>query len=333
MQLGKVEDEFRCQECGTVATTAPVLAEDGFIYHKGCAKSCLSFKGGRTTFKSPVTGQVKGGTLISSKTIEWSIKLLQQNKSTSEQDEEVADIIMKAKLGEVQCMGTLGRWLLFGERSGVDIDVKSGFEWISRAHGENNLEATAYYGHCLIRGLGTEKSKEDGFEALCDAASGGSGDGKDFAAWTLGFCYQKGLHGFKQDAKKATKWMNKVANKPDVSVQKKIWDGYDLFSDEDGSQSINTLERPTPSTCGDVGKNMLFNYDYSATTATTISTKDHTSDSNVPLMGVDLLSTTKAQCEQCSNYFERKDLFGSTCQNCALNDFKSFSYLPSGLDD
>jgi TPR repeat protein len=84
----------------------------------------------------------------------------------------------------------MGRWHLFGEQPSVEVDVKLGFELVKEAHEMNNIEATAYYGHCLIRGLGVEKNKTDGYELLVDATGEGSGAGKDFAAYTLGFCYR-----------------------------------------------------------------------------------------------------------------------------------------------
>jgi hypothetical protein len=142
-----------------------------------------------------MTNTVIGGTLITSKIVETTISYLRSPEKCStigdsNLDECIADTVVLAKTGSAQHMAILGRWHLFGEQPSVEVDVKLGFELVKEAHEMNNIEATAYYGHCLIRGLGVEKNKTDGYELLVDATGEGSGAGKDFAAYTLGFCYR-----------------------------------------------------------------------------------------------------------------------------------------------
>lgn len=95
--------------CSSIATQ-PVVAQDGFIYHKDCANDFLQTEFGKTSFISQVTGKVVGGTLIP--LVEPAIQLFQQckTKETKDEDEGVVDTIMKAKLGDTQCMALLGEY-------------------------------------------------------------------------------------------------------------------------------------------------------------------------------------------------------------------------------
>ena len=171
---------FICPVCQGLAATQPVLAEDGFIYHDLCIKEYIDTK--NHTLSSPMKGIIYGSTLITLKAFEPTIKILETCEEpidgNNHQDEQIADTIMKARLGDLQHMATLGRWHLFGEQAGVERNVSYGFQLVEKAHEGGNIEATAYYGHCLIRGLGTEKNKTEAYEALVDAHSEGSGDGK-----------------------------------------------------------------------------------------------------------------------------------------------------------
>jgi hypothetical protein len=334
-----IEPEFTCPVCRTLAATQPIIAEDGFIYHKDCSKDFLQnmAENGKVTFISPMTGEVKGGTFISSKVIESTINLLHQCESTpistDESDEEVADTMVKAKLGDTHHMAVLGRWHLFGEKQGVPIDVKYGFELVKKAHEQHCIEATAYYGHCLIRGLGTDKNFKDGKDALVDAACEGSGDGRDFAAYTLGFCCKNNMHGFKEDKKKAKKWLNKVLHMPDTN---KIWQGYEFKDDEDSSdgqqtQALSDQSSPLPlpnKNDQDTGAKLLFDDNHTAVTMATASTIGNSSYSQPHSYFIGLSDNRKNRCEVCLKSFELKDMFGTRCYACADNELNSkFRYL------
>ena len=189
-----IKVNFVCPLCQALASPQPVLAEDGFIYHYKCIS--IQHKDDDAYRISPMTGARMGSSLVSSQSIKSTIEKLLSDQcnctgENDEQSEKVAEIMIQAKLGDAQCMATLGRWHLFGEQQGVEIHIKCGFDLVKSAHEKNNIEASAYYGHCLVRGLGVTKNKSEGFELLVDAACEGKGEGKDFAAYTLGYCYKK----------------------------------------------------------------------------------------------------------------------------------------------
>ena len=192
MDPERIKVNFICPLCQVVASPDPVLCEDGFIYHDKCFTT--QRKEDETYILSPMTGAQIGSTLVNSQSIASTIdKFLDQYNYTGEnknQAEQLAEITIKAELHVSAAMATLGRWHLFGEQQGVVENIKYGFELVKKAHEKHNIEASAYYGHCLVRGLGVEKNKSEGFELLVDAACEGTGQGKDFAAYTLGFCYK-----------------------------------------------------------------------------------------------------------------------------------------------
>ena len=106
MDSTKVEIEFICPVCSSVATEQPVLAEDGFIYHKECANDCTQ---PNNSYLSQVTGRVVGGLLIS--LVKPATELLQPCKDVSTDDsEEVLDTKMKAQLNDPQSMARLGEY-------------------------------------------------------------------------------------------------------------------------------------------------------------------------------------------------------------------------------
>lgn len=157
MDRDSVRLHFICPVCQSLPLTEPVLAADGFIYHKECIKHDDHYKD--KCLISPMTGKEVKSTLIESKSIKATVSALEecegQNEAVNEKnvhDETISEIKMKARLGDAPSMATLGRWYLFGEKEGVDKDVRSGCDLVRRATDEGNLEAGAYYGHCLIRG-------------------------------------------------------------------------------------------------------------------------------------------------------------------------------------
>lgn len=335
MESTLIEPEFTCPVCRTLAGTHPIIAEDGFIYHKECAKDFLHTKDSDVTFTSPMTGEVKGGTFITSKVIETTINLLQQLESNPTNadgsDEDVEDTIMKAKLGDTYHMAVLGRWHLFGEKQGVELDVNRGYELVRKSHEQHCIEGTAYYGHCLIRGLGTDKNFEVGKAALVDAAcEAPSGDAKDFAAYTLGFCRKNNMHGFKEDTKKAQKWLKRVVNMPDKN---KIWEGYDFKDDNDEEETQASADQssilPSPKNDQDMSTKRLFDDNHTVATMLTASSNGNSLYSQPQssyFLG--LSDNARKECEVCLKSFELKGMFGTRCLTCADNEWDSkFRYL------
>jgi TPR repeat protein len=157
-----------------------VLAEDGFIYHKECIKKYIHPE--TAVLISPMTGEELGCRLIFSRTIESTLEDLEKCERdcmdvNKEIDKKVSETILNAKIGDLTSMTTLGRWYLFGEQQGIGKDEPRGYDLVKRA-AEGNDEAKAYLGHCLIRGLGVEKNKQEGYILLVETATDGRGVGR-----------------------------------------------------------------------------------------------------------------------------------------------------------
>lgn len=228
--------EFICPICHKLPID-PVLAEDGFIYCKGCIgeiidgddSQVISPMTGEPMVISPMTGEPMETTLIYSDSVKETIRDLTEceeledgikgawaaGKQCTSTGDRILDTKKKAKHGDVEHMVILSLWYLFGEQDGVKRDANKGYNWCKLAADQGDMTGKAYQGYCLIRGLGVERDWEDGYELLIEVASQQLNVvGRDVAAYTLGCCYQRGVYGFKHDTKKAKKWTDKVEFKP-----------------------------------------------------------------------------------------------------------------------
>jgi len=174
--------EFICPICHMLPID-PVLAEDGFIYCKGCIGEIVD--GGDSQVISPMTGEPMETTLIYSDTVKETIRDLTEceeledgikgawaaGKQCTSTGDRILDTKKKAKHGDVEHMVILSRWYLFGEQDGVKRDANKGYNWCKLAADQGDMTGKAYQGYCLIRGLGVERDWEDGYELLIEVAS------------------------------------------------------------------------------------------------------------------------------------------------------------------
>ena len=197
-----------------------VVAEDGFIYCRKCIEEFLHDNG-----ISPMLGIEMGKLLINSEVIAETIRDLIQcediNKSFLPSSASVGDVEEEERLNN----------------NTADEEIPQ----IKHEAQDNDIN-NAYHGYCLITGKeGVEKDWEEGFEILVETAIQKSNDkarGKpltfsfsvvhvitsarlisplqttDFAAHTLGCCYEHGILGFKCNEKNSKKWYNMVHIKP-----------------------------------------------------------------------------------------------------------------------
>lgn len=178
MNRESIAVNFICPVCQKRPLTQHVLAEDGFIYHEECIKKYIHPE--KAVLISPMTRKELGRRLIFSRTIESTLEDLEKCERDCmdvNKDKIVSETIVNAKIGDLTSMTTLGRWYLFGEQQGIDKDEPRGYDLVKRA-AEGNDEAKAYLGHCLIRGLGVEKNKEEGYIMLVETATEGKGVGR-----------------------------------------------------------------------------------------------------------------------------------------------------------
>eukprot|EP00804_Cyclotella_cryptica_P022862 CCRYP_005064-RA/>CCRYP_005064-RA protein AED:0.10 eAED:0.10 QI:0/-1/0/1/-1/1/1/0/372 len=361
MDKQSIDVNFICPVCQKLPFAHPVLAEDGFIYHEECIKKYIYDE--KPVLISPMTGRELGSRLTFSKAIESTLRDIERCDRDCmgvdiKADKKLSETIVNAKIGDLTSMTTLGRWYLFGERRGIDKDEPRGYGLVKQA-AEGNDEAKAYVGHCLIRGLGVEKNREEGHKLLVETATEGRGIGRgkwlrwlfrdeiclnattsdcllgvetDFAAYTLGFCYREGLQGFKCDKKRATKWLGRVIEKPDDLV---IW-GYKYDDDSDHCLPPQHDTRPgstsTPQVkqdggdgsddgihCESTRQKKLLSENESPSAATTISTNQNSN--KFYLNSASISETTSEKCEVCLGIFELKDMMGTRCHDCAYLDF------------
>jgi len=200
MNVNSLAVEFICPICRVLAMH-PVLAEDGFIYCRDCVEKLFDGYSLHEVI-SPMTGETMGRSLIDSDTVKETIEDLTAceelenhihgawavgEEDTSSND-RVLDTKEKAKQGDVEQMLILATWYLFGEQDGVERDANNGYKWCKLAADQEDMAGKAYQGYCLIRGLGVEREKEDGYELLIEAASQQSnpvGRGKKFVECAL----------------------------------------------------------------------------------------------------------------------------------------------------
>jgi len=197
-----------------------VLTEDGRFYHETCIEThfikCIDSDG---SISSPVTKQPMGTQTIQPVTIPRYIEKLSSYEGLERGSPDIDDSsqhgtnkemirVTKEKASQsAQHMVLLGRWYLFGEKDGIDCDVKRGIELCQAADLLGDCNAKALLGLCLYCGFGdVEKDREEGFAQLVEAAIEGSA----FAAYKLGCYYFSGTHGFKEERKSALKWLNRA---------------------------------------------------------------------------------------------------------------------------
>mmetsp|Transcript_38161 Transcript_38161/g.80304 ORF Transcript_38161/g.80304 Transcript_38161/m.80304 type:complete len:295 (+) Transcript_38161:61-945(+) len=210
-------DKYKCPKCGELPKN-PYAAEDGKFYHEPCILELIESAGSGNII-SPATNKPMGNKVIHAKTIQCLIEKIISNEGVDQNhvgqhsEDTTAEKIRKTKEsardGSAKHMALLGRWHVFGEQEGMECDEIEGYRWCERAAEKGNVSGMAYQGMCLLHGYGIEKDRYEGFELLVDAANEGSA----FAAYKLGSFYYAGVHGFKEDRKKAQKWLSRANSK------------------------------------------------------------------------------------------------------------------------
>ncbi len=186
MNQNAMAKRFACQICRKLPMK-PVCAEDGFFYHEECIRRKFEEVDKNGVVISPANRLPMGRGLIPAITIRSLIEKIVaegkvEKKWSGDSDDHVVIneddefLIEEAEDGDPKSMTILGRWCLFGEKLGVEHNVKKGYKLIEEAAKLGNNHALGYKGFCLIHGLGVEIDRDDGHEDLVIAANKGASE-------------------------------------------------------------------------------------------------------------------------------------------------------------
>ncbi|KAL9179776.1 hypothetical protein ACHAXT_007746 [Thalassiosira profunda] len=213
-----------------------------------------------------------------------------------------------ARQGDVESMVALAKWYIFEGQDGA-----KGYNWCKQAADQGDGMGKAYLGYCLVAGIGCESDWEDGYEALVDVANqGANAEAKDFAAYTLGCCYKRGVHGFKLDEMKSERWLDRVTSRPTHNMLE-----LELASVEKEPEQTPLIE---PGPIG--GSQLLFPDGHSPITgqsleadacsygtATTASLSHYSSSAAST-------SIQQSSCKRCSRVINDSSSMSSLCLEC-----------------
>lgn len=208
-KTGSVADEYIC--CISLELPVePVMAEDGYVYER---ESIEQFFEGNADdeVKSPLSRQVIGKKLLPAPQTRNAIeRLIQdgiitgdlaenwtQKKKEKEEEEAKKQLVKRAEEGDIEAMLVLAANYHVGKNS-FKQDEKMEFFWYKKAHAAGSIKGTAEMGALLVLGHGVKKDRVQGMVYLARASSE-SGP----AAYNLGMCFAKGLHGLKVDKEEA----------------------------------------------------------------------------------------------------------------------------------
>ena len=198
----------------------PVLAEDGKIYERDAILKWFAKKAGDAT--SPSTGAVIGTkllpavqvrntieSLIQTGAIEGEIAEAWQEASAKKRADEtkVKETRAKAEGGDGYAMYLLGLWYRSG-RGGLAQDAVQSRAWLERSAAARDPRGLAYFGCCLLNGIGGPQDIAFGLVNVTEAA----GLGSDFAAYILGEAFFVGKYNLPKDPVRARFWIKKVAD-------------------------------------------------------------------------------------------------------------------------
>lgn len=124
-----------------------------------------------------------------------------------EDEEELAELLRKAKAGNGEAMCNLGIIYRLGLK-GLAIDEAKAFEWYKMSHEAGFAGGTGGLGRCYIFGDGVSECPVRGSTLLGDAA----GRGSKAACYTLGRSYAEGISGFPTDEKMARQYYSMMAS-------------------------------------------------------------------------------------------------------------------------
>lgn len=217
MDPTSIASRYACEVCKTLPKH-PVCAQDGCFYHEDCIKKVFD---GEVPFHSSATGswpsglgkkfiRVKGIQCMNEKLL--ACEEIDRNLIGELDSRDLSSYIQQVKhhalMGRsAHHMALYGRWHLFGEHD-VECDAEEGYKWCENAAEKGDADGKAYQGMCFLHGHGVEKNWDEGYELLVEASSEGSA----FAQYKLGSLFYAGAHGFKQDRKRAEKWLARSAS-------------------------------------------------------------------------------------------------------------------------
>ena len=198
----------------------PVMAKDGKIYERTAILEWFRKKDGEAT--SPSTGKVIGTellpavqvrntieSLIQTGAIEGEIAEAWQEASAKKRADEtkVKETRAKAEGGDGYAMYLLGLWYRSG-RGGLAQDAVQSRAWLERSAAARDPRGLAYFGCCLLNGIGGPQDIAFGLVNVTETA----GLGSEFGAHSLGRGFFVGGWGLPKDHVRARFWLEKVVN-------------------------------------------------------------------------------------------------------------------------
>ncbi|KAL7544526.1 hypothetical protein ACHAWF_007908 [Thalassiosira exigua] len=195
MDPNSLASRYLCKKCGDLPKQ-PFVAEDGNFYHEACIPTETKFTAA-TTIKCVIEK------ILATEDYDQCLSSEDVNGNTVKIDE----VLEKAELGSSKDMARLGRWYLLGEQEGIEFDEDKAYYWSKKAADQSDGNGMAYLAMCLIHGYGVDQCWSDGFDLFLDAAYE---ENSAYAAYQLGCNYFAGVHGFKDDRKKAQKWLKRA---------------------------------------------------------------------------------------------------------------------------
>ena len=195
----------------------PVMAKDGRIYERSHILAWLS-----RNATSPITSEPMGTELtpvplirntieklVSSGAIEGDIAEAWQKASAKKRADEtkVKEMRAKAEGGDGDAMYCLGMCYRSG-RGGLAQDAVQSRAWLERSAAARDPRGLAYFGCCLLNGIGGPQDIAFGLVNVTEAA----GLGSEFGAHSLGRGFFVGGWGLPKDHVRARFWLEKVVN-------------------------------------------------------------------------------------------------------------------------
>ena len=195
----------------------PVMAEDGKIYEreaivewfakKATSPSTNAAIGPKLVPVVPVRNTIES--LIQTGAIEGEIAEAWQKASAKKLADEtkVKETRAKAEGGDGYAMYLLGLWYRSG-RGGLAQDAVQSRAWLERSAAARDPRGLAYFGCCLLNGIGGPQDIAFGLVNVTEAA----GLGSEFGAHSLGRGFFVGGWGLPKDHVRARFWLEKVVN-------------------------------------------------------------------------------------------------------------------------
>jgi hypothetical protein len=215
--IDEMAEEFLCPITQELPVD-PDTAEDGRVYERSAIEAWLHRPG---QVKSPVTNVPMGRNLLPAVQVRNTIKNMLQTGAISgskaeawnkriKEEAELVEWRRKAGEGHAISMRLLG-FAYSDWTHGLEKDAAQAFSWFKRAADLDDPIALAVVGRAYCDGIerGVERDVARGLLYLGQAV----GEGNEWACYYLGFLYETGPNGLKQDDAEASKWYSKMASR------------------------------------------------------------------------------------------------------------------------